>query len=751
VSLCLHCVQLHLDPTRKTKHAGHVFALVNPLQKPRPAIQLTRAELAPDGSLSVYGLKSCLDRLTAPEPPVPHGQQYHIPDPWLDRHGPRAVRVDVHPDGRIVYADATGLACAHIQLDSISFKISGKGKVYPLTLTDAAACGPVGGGFREPGMCQVKGGVVFCSGHVALLAPPVDDLPPPFVPDMLNKTVRLTGVVQNSFIYAGYNDRDKHRKHVLALKPNAPQPQLHDPRFAAWRVEQVPPVEGQPTQIRLFCETHGQYLYVADGSGDRKNVFCWKMPGQPNADIWSKARLEVEEVLGSPGVVRLHSAHHPGRPYIYTTLGDFDQHRRHVKAWCGAGGPDADILARAQLRVEILDGAYNVRPPPVPGGFAGDLFGVRAHFGHPPHAPLFPAAAPVHAVDAVDADDPYGGDGWRLDGAGGWVFGNAVRAPFAGFGAAAGEPAGGYVFGPAVAAPFGAAAASHMPPTVVAPLLGRQIIASTASAGVPFGHKALLAVVYKDFAGSATGGGATMGAATAGGAGAVGRGCAAAGTALLGVSLNHCIFKCRAVLGSIPLPLADGVRAVPGAKYSGVARFVISSDMVFLYGLLEMSPNRSSTSLALLPEAARPTGVVQLLAIADGGDEDRDQMLVVVNVFPSGKVELAQQSTRRVRTNRRVALDGVRFKAGAASVELDVPGGVDSQRPGGLTTYRSTQFGTPLGEHTTCAGYYKEIALAFDVCLFVGDIFDDGCVKWAVQRHSSRWGGCFYSVYPLCG
>jgi hypothetical protein len=27
-----------------------------------------------------------------------------------------------------------------------------------------------------------------------------------------------------------------------------------------------------------------------------------------------------------------------------------------------------------------------------------------------------------------------------------------------------------------------------MPPTVVAPLLGRQIIASTASAGVPFGH-----------------------------------------------------------------------------------------------------------------------------------------------------------------------------------------------------------------------------------------------------------------------
>jgi hypothetical protein len=135
---------------------------------------------------------------------------------------------------------------------------------------------------------------------------------------------------------------------------------------------------------------------------------------------------------------------------------------------------------------------------------------------------------------------------------------------------------------------------------------------------------------------------------------------------------------------------------VPGAKYSGVARFVISSDMVFLYGLLEIPPPRlhhGSTSLALLPEGARPMGVVQLLAIADGGDDDRDQMLLVVNVFPSGEVELAQQSTGRVR---RVALDGVRFKAGAASVELDVPGGVDSQRPGGFTTRHNAQGGVAI-------------------------------------------------------
>ncbi len=36
---------------------------------------------------------------------------------------------------------------------------------------------------------------------------------------------------------------------------------------------------------------------------------------------------------------------------------------------------------------------------------------------NPPQAPLFPAAAPVRAVDsdAVDADDPHGGDEWRFD------------------------------------------------------------------------------------------------------------------------------------------------------------------------------------------------------------------------------------------------------------------------------------------------------------------------------------------------
>lgn len=142
--------------------------------------------------------------------------------------------------------------------------------------------------------------------------------------------------------------------------------------------------------------------------------------------------------------------------------------------------------------------------------------------------------------------------------------------------------------------------------------------------------------------------------------------------------MNHCIFKSREVLGSTPLTLGPGASAVAGAKYSSIARLVVSGEMVFLYGLLNVERDGDAV-LARLPEGARPAGVLQLKAIGDSGEDDGAQCIVEISVFPSGEVVLFCGHARQVR---RVALDSVRFKVGAPSVELDVPSGVDQQRPG---------------------------------------------------------------------
>ena len=78
--------------------------------------------------MSIFGLESCLSALKSddmysnrsPTSKAINPQRYY--GGWNTEHR-QIVRVDVHPDGRVVFADTSGIASGWIALDSISFKV----------------------------------------------------------------------------------------------------------------------------------------------------------------------------------------------------------------------------------------------------------------------------------------------------------------------------------------------------------------------------------------------------------------------------------------------------------------------------------------------------------------------------------------------------------------------------------------------------------------------------------------------------
>jgi len=533
---------------------------------------------------------------------------------------------------------------------------------------------------------------------------------------MIHSTVNLTGVAQRAPIYASFNDVDAQRKRVFALNPEANhEGHRHDPGIYEWIVH---PVEGEPNQIRLMSKNYFHYLYVEDGTEDTKDLYCWKTITP--LDIMSKGRFEVEQVPGSPGVIRLRSAHHPGRPYIYITNDDFDSRRRYIKAWCGAGEPSADILARAQIRLDFFVNSWtshhfaNQSPQSIaPPILYKQLIANTASAGLPSTKKVSVAVVsrPEKRSATATATDAAAAGGASLgtvslnniiyDGATADISGTDLPLAERVKGVA-GHSVPKFIvssdmvflcgmleknltvvspFNPLVK-PFGATG-PPAPAAAALPSLGKE--------ASPFGTAAPAAAPENvptafGFSGPPTPT-PIVPAFPLGPAFGQGWG------ARPGQSWPH------------PAPPAG-----PGGGFRSAT--VPSSAYVPLSLDFELGE-----SLASLPEGARPSGIVQLLALADCGEDDKSQTFVMLSVFPTGEVQISSPTSKRLR---RISLDGLRFKTEAPTLELDVPEGVDAQRPGSMAAVLPSVF---FGATTDLPFARAGLHIGQHCCHMLGGVF----------------------------
>lgn len=125
-TLCMACVTKHVDHHwGKTKHSGHQFAVVNPATKrPLPALKFLRSTLSESsGILSVANIGQAFDLVEMEEKAGEYRRRESIGDTGLV-----TVRVDVCPDGRVLFADSAGRAVGSLYLDSIMFRVNGDKK-----------------------------------------------------------------------------------------------------------------------------------------------------------------------------------------------------------------------------------------------------------------------------------------------------------------------------------------------------------------------------------------------------------------------------------------------------------------------------------------------------------------------------------------------------------------------------------------------------------------------------------------------
>jgi hypothetical protein len=108
-TLCLGCVTQHTaDTWGTTAHSGHAFSVLNPTGAPVPALRFLRGQYSKEfNTLQVCDLGALFADRDENE-----------------RGGVPLVTacVELHPDGRLVYADSAARAIGSVYLDSISFK-----------------------------------------------------------------------------------------------------------------------------------------------------------------------------------------------------------------------------------------------------------------------------------------------------------------------------------------------------------------------------------------------------------------------------------------------------------------------------------------------------------------------------------------------------------------------------------------------------------------------------------------------------
>jgi hypothetical protein len=191
-TLCVKCLQRDMSSDR---HKDHAFIITNPLRL-GPAVALIRTTVGSDGLIKIHGVKEACTAARKNRGRVKTGptQQQErrtgfgwgmnpnpIPQGISPKRQTRAVmcRVDVYPDGRIVFADNPARAVEWISLDGIAFQACGhcKKKPYEVVTLKSEVCNPE---TENRVLCLLESslsGMHFHNGNLRLLSP-VDDLPP---------------------------------------------------------------------------------------------------------------------------------------------------------------------------------------------------------------------------------------------------------------------------------------------------------------------------------------------------------------------------------------------------------------------------------------------------------------------------------------------------------------------------------------------------------------------------------------------
>lgn len=185
-TLCVKCLQRDMV-TATSKHKDHAFSITNP---PRlgPTVALVHTTVDSNGLIKIHKAReTCIatrknrGRINA----GPNSQQRHIPSGNLGAQRPKRpvratmCRIDIYPDGRIVFADNAARAVEWISLDGIAFQTCGycRKKPFETVAMESDVCNPE----TENRTCSLSenslSGMHFHNGNLRL-AVSIEELPP---------------------------------------------------------------------------------------------------------------------------------------------------------------------------------------------------------------------------------------------------------------------------------------------------------------------------------------------------------------------------------------------------------------------------------------------------------------------------------------------------------------------------------------------------------------------------------------------
>ena len=116
-TLCLECVTKHLDHHwGTTRHSGHLFSVHNPPVSPIPEFRIARGDVAHE--TSIFSLMNASDAMALSDTSCVSINEYPGALPV------NLVRVELRPDGNLVYSDAAARAIGSLYLDNISYHLN---------------------------------------------------------------------------------------------------------------------------------------------------------------------------------------------------------------------------------------------------------------------------------------------------------------------------------------------------------------------------------------------------------------------------------------------------------------------------------------------------------------------------------------------------------------------------------------------------------------------------------------------------
>ncbi len=210
-SICFKCMG---DAVKRSgRHRNHHFEIINPLKKPDCNLKLLQCCLTPAGAIQVYNIAYC--RATPPPPPKVGPDRIETPAKYC------AVRIDVLPNGNIVFADDFGRSFRCLVLENIVFPLQG-------TNSDALALPSEIVTSSAPPMVYKNGVTALIQGEVTVTGTPsTQSTPYPIATNLDGCEITLKSYYCNGLI--GMNSLQENR-------------QIHFPQVAIPREnqEQIP-------------------------------------------------------------------------------------------------------------------------------------------------------------------------------------------------------------------------------------------------------------------------------------------------------------------------------------------------------------------------------------------------------------------------------------------------------------------------------------------------------------------------------